>query len=282
MINLMFCGNDKIFDGLVISLLSITKHTKEALNVFILTVDLHDIDEKYTVITEQHRRILSQIVKAKNKKSKVKVIDISELFRSEMMEGKNLKTHYTPYIFLRLFADRIPELPDKILYLDVDIVCYKDILEIYKKDITKYDFAAAIDYFGKWFISYNYVNSGVLLMNLKRLRENGLLTKCRKMCLEKKMLLPDQSALNKCSKNKLYLPRKYNEQKERKKDTVIRHFSMTIKFIPYFKTVNIKPWDIDKIHNVYGVYDYEDILEEYKKIIELDKKQMITYNLSLK
>ena len=50
MINLLFCGNDKVYDGLLISLLSITKHTKDALNVNILTVDLQDIDEKYKKI----------------------------------------------------------------------------------------------------------------------------------------------------------------------------------------------------------------------------------------
>ena len=30
MINLMFCGNDKIYNGILISLISIIKHTKEA------------------------------------------------------------------------------------------------------------------------------------------------------------------------------------------------------------------------------------------------------------
>ena len=33
MINLMFCGNDRVFDGMLIALLSIAKNTEEALNV---------------------------------------------------------------------------------------------------------------------------------------------------------------------------------------------------------------------------------------------------------
>ena len=266
MINLLFCGNDKVYDGLLISLLSITKHTKDALNVNILTVDLQDIDEKYKPLNEEHKNVLEKIVKEANSDSKINLIDISNIFRDEMMEGKNMKTHYTPYIFLRLFVDKIPELPDKLLYMDVDIVCYKDIAELYNKNIEEYEIAAVSDYFGKWFIDYKYLNSGVLLMNLKKIRANDSLRKCREMCVNKKMLLPDQTALNKCCAFKMLLPRKYNEQKERKDDTVIRHFSMTMKFIPYFKTVNIKPWHVDQIHDVYGIHDFDDIIEKYEEL----------------
>ena len=115
------------------------------------------------------------------------------------------------------------------------------------------------------------MHSGVLLLNLKKLRETNALSKCRQMCLDKKMLLPDQTALNKCCKFKLLLPREYNEQKKRTEETVVRHFSMTMKFVPYFKTINIKPWHIDKVHDVYKIYDYEDIIEEYKNIIRSNK-----------
>ena len=45
------------------------------------------------------------------------------------MNNINRRTHYTPYIFLRLLSDKIETLPEKILYLDTDIVCYKDINE---------------------------------------------------------------------------------------------------------------------------------------------------------
>ena len=53
MINLMFCGNDKVIDGMIISLLSIVKHCKKPLNVFILTMDLHELNEKYMPINEK-------------------------------------------------------------------------------------------------------------------------------------------------------------------------------------------------------------------------------------
>ncbi len=287
MINLMFCGNDKVLDGMIISLLSITKHTKRMLNIFILTMDLQELNENYRAITKEQAKILENIVKKRNINSKVNLIDITKDFKEDMMYSKNIKTHYTPYILVRLYLDKVKNIPDKILYLDSDIVCYKNIDKLYNIDITNYDFAAVIDNIGKHFISKNYINSGVLLMNVKKMKSEEAFAKCRKMVLNKKMLLPDQTALNEICKDKLYLPNKFNEQKQRQKDTVIRHYSMTmklmftlnvrkrkiirkncsiLKFIPILKFLNIKPWNIEGIHQIYKIHDFDDILDEYQII----------------
>ena len=45
MINLMFCGNYKVIDGMIISLLSIVKYCKKPLNIFVLTMDLQEMNE---------------------------------------------------------------------------------------------------------------------------------------------------------------------------------------------------------------------------------------------
>ncbi len=269
MINLMFCLNGRFMDGIIISLLSITKHTSEQLNVFVLTMDLKDLDERFTPFTKEQTEVLDKIVKKKNPKSKVTLIDITKMFRKEMINSTNMKSHYTPYILIRLFSDKIKELPDKILYLDCDIVCYKDLKEIFDTNIEDYEIGVVRDAIGRYFINKNYINSGVALMNLKQIRKTKSFEQARQMSLNKKMMMPDQTAIYKCCKKKLYLPDKYNEQKQRKEDTVIRHFSMTIKWLPYFRLVNIKPWNIERMHNEYKIFDYEDILEEYKKIINL-------------
>ncbi len=271
MINLMFCLNGKFMDGIIISLLSITKHTDEQLNVYVLTVDLRDLDESYTPFTPKQAEIADKIVKAKNPKSQVILIDITDMFRKEMMKSANMKTHYTPYILIRLFSDKIKELPSKILYLDCDIVCYKDIKEIYETDISGYEVGVARDAIGRYFINRKYMNSGVVLMNLDEIRKNNSFEKAREMVLKRPMAMPDQTAIYKCCKKKIYFPDKYNEQKKRKEDTIIRHFSMTIKWLPFFRLVNIKPWHIDRVHNEYKIFDYEDIIEEYKKIKEENK-----------
>ena len=268
MINLMFCLNGRFMDGITISLLSIAKNTKEPLNVFILTMDLRDLNEKFTPFTKKQADIIEKIVKEKNPKSKVTLIDITKIFRKEMLESANMKTHYTPYILIRLFSDKIKELPDKILYLDCDIVCYKDIKKIFNTNMKGYEIGVVRDAIGRYFINKNYINSGVVLMNLPEIRKNKSFEKAREMTMKRRMMMPDQTAIYKCCKKKIYLPDAYNEQKQRKEDTVIRHFSMTIRWLPFFKLVNIKPWNIDEIHNVYKIFDFEDILDEYKKIIE--------------
>ena len=273
MINLMFCLNGKFMDGIIISLLSITKHTNEQLNVYVLTVDLHELDPAFTPFTQNQVEVLNKIVKAKNPSSNVTLIDITEMFKQEMMKTANMKTHYTPYILIRLFSDKIPELPDKILYLDCDIVCYKDIKEIFDTDMTNYEVGVATDAIGRHFINKKYINSGVVLMNLKKIRESGSFEKARNRVKNKMMAMPDQTAIYKCCKEKIYFPDKYNEQKKRKDDTIIRHFSMTIKWLPFFRLVNIKPWHIDRVHNEYKIFDYEDVLQEYLEINKQYKEE---------
>ena len=275
MINLMFCGNSKVFDGMIISLLSIVKYTNEPLNVFVLTMDLRNVDENYAPIEDKHIEILENIIKEKNDESKITLIDTTDLIKKEVLSSVNKKTHYTPYIFIRLFSDKIKELPDKILYLDCDIVCYKDIKEIFDIDIEEYDIGVVRDYIGRKVINKKYINSGVLLINLKKVREDGSFEKARNIAKKRVMAMPDQTAIYKACTKKLYLPDKYNEQKQRKEDTVIRHFSMTIKMLPYFRLVNIKPWNIDRMHNEYKIYDYEDIIEKYLEIKNNENKKEV-------
>lgn len=266
MINLMLCGNDRVFDGMIITLLSISKYTKEPLNVFIMTMDLTDVDEAFKPITEEHRSILENKLKEKNPDNKVTLVDETKIYKEEMLKNINRRTHYTPYIFLRLLSDKIDILPDKILYLDTDIVCYKDISELYNIDMSNYEIAAARDFIGRKWINRNYLNSGVVLMNLSNIRKTNSFEACRKMCMTRRMVLPDQTALNKCCKTKLILEDKFNEQYKRREDTVIRHFSMQLLYFPIIRPRNIKPWQIEKVHEILKINDYDDIYEEFLNV----------------
>lgn len=275
MINLMLCGNDKVFDGMLITLISITKHTSEALNVFIMTMDLTDVDKAFRPITEEHRLIIENKLKEENSESRVTLVDETQIYKEEMLKNINRRTHYTPYIFLRLLSDKIDILPEKILYLDTDIVCYKDISELYNIDMTNYEIAAARDFIGRKWINRNYLNSGVVLMNLENIKKVNSFEACRKMCMKRRMVLPDQTALNKCCKEKLILEDKFNEQYKRNEDTVIRHFSMQLLYFPVIRPRNIKPWQIDKVHDVLKINDYDDIYEEFIKV-KNESKLLIT------
>ena len=273
MINLMLCGNDKVFDGMLITLISISKHTKEPLNVYLMTMNLTELNPNFTKLEEKHRKAIEDKLRERNKNSKVTIVDETNLYKKEMPVNVNKKTHYTPYIFLRLLCDKIKELPEKILYLDCDIVCYKDIKELYDIDMTDYEVAMALDFIGKKWIDINYRNSGVVLMNLKNIRKSNCFEKARHLCMTKRMTLPDQTALNKACKKNLLLPEKYNEQNKKKEDTVLQHFSMKLKYFPFFHPLNIKPWQIDRVHEKYKIFDYDDVYKEYLKVKEKYEKE---------
>ncbi len=265
MINILFGGNDKVFNGILLCLLSMIKHTNKPLNVYILTADLQDLNKNFTPLTEHHVKTLNDVIKSKNPNSSVILFKLGKEFKSWVNGNKNRLSSYTPFAFLRLFADTL-NLPDKVLYLDTDIMLNGDITKLYNTDISNYELGVVLDRYGKFFIKPSYFNSGVLLMNMQKIKESNLLERVRKMCEQKKLPFPDQDALNKLCKSKLYLPRKYNEQGKLKKDTVVQHFTKKFTLFPYFHTVNIKPWHIDNVQNKLKIHAYDDIYETFKQI----------------
>ena len=264
--NILYCGDNNITNGLIISILSLIKHTDEELNIYVLTMKY----EKYKPLSKDVIKVLDKKLKEKNKNSKINLIDITNKV-IKCLPTANLSTRFTPYCMLRLYADKVDELPSKILYLDNDVVALKDFTDFYNLDITNYDIAGVFDYYGshiyrKKIIIKDYLNSGVLLMNLDRIRENNLFEKCRIRCRDKEMLLPDQEAINTYCSKKLIVNRIYNEQHKTTNKTVFRHYTTTFKFFPKVRTQTIKPWMEDELHNILKDYRIDDILEEYKKI----------------
>lgn len=263
--NLLYCGNEKVFDGLLISLLSVLKHTKSVVNVYVMTMDLTHLDQNHRPIQANQIAFFEKILLGYHPQNQIHSIDATMLFEEEMKDSANMKNFYTPYCMLRLFCDKVEQLPDKLLYLDTDTVALKDIKELYEIKLGDCEYAGAIDYLGKIFKNPRYINSGVLLLNLPRIRQTGLLAKTRACCNTKRMAFPDQDALNRYAKKKKRIPSCYNHQRCIHKNTVIRHFCKSLRLLPYPHTVNIKPWDIDGIHAKLHIHDIDDLLNEYKE-----------------
>lgn len=175
------------------------------------------------------------------------------------------KPHIRHIRFSDFFADRIPEIPDKILYLDTDTVINADLSELFGTDLSGCELAAALDYYGRFFMGYHYFNAGVLLLNMKMIRDTGLFQRAAALCAGKKLFLPDQTALNRLVKKKKLLPQKFNEQKRYTGDTVIQHFAKTIIWFPYFHTRNIKPWQTELVREKL-THRYDDIQSKYLKL----------------
>ena len=270
MINLLLCGNKKVFDGALTELISITNKTKEPITCYVFTMDVSRIKKDYTCIEDNQIKFLNEVVKSKNKENKVLKVDVTDLYEKEFGNCKNETAYCTPYTLLRLLADLISNIPDKILYLDIDMMAGDDISKLYNIDVSEYEYAAVREKYGRWLIRPDYINAGMLLLNMKKIKETGLLEKARNLIKTKKMLFADQDAIFRSTTKKLLLPGKFNEQSRfNKKQTVICHFCKRLMFRPYPHTENFKQWNVEEVHKVLRCHAFDEDLEEY---IELKKQ----------
>ena len=265
MINVLFSGNSKVLDGVLTCMLSIFKRsdTKEPFRFYIYTMDITRIKPEYTAIRQEEMEYLENIAKEYNPQNQVIRVDVSEIYEKEFAHCPNEMAYCSPYTLLRLFADLVPDMPDKVLYLDVDLLFNRDIRLLYDIDVEGYEYAAARDHYGKYLLHPNYINAGVLLFNLKEMKQTGLLQKARELIKTKKLVFADQSAIYRSTTCKKMLPQRFNDQKFLHKHTVVRHFSKRLFYLPYPHTDNIKQWMVGKVHKVFGYYEFDDILFEY-------------------
>jgi lipopolysaccharide biosynthesis glycosyltransferase len=277
MINILFSGNDKVLDGVLTCMLSIFKRTttKEPFCFYVMTMDATRVKEQYKPIDDNMIAFLNKVAKEYNEENVVIKLDVTDLYEREFKECPNELAYCSPYTLLRLLADLVNGLPDKLLYLDVDILFNRDIILLYNIDVTGYEYAVARDHYGKYLINPNYINAGVLLLNMAEIRKTGLLEKSRQLIKTKKLVFADESALYRSTTKKKMLPQRFNDQKFLHRHTVIRHFSKRLFYLPYPHTANIKQWRVSDIHRIFGYYQFDDILYEYiflKKKYESESK----------
>lgn len=265
----MFAGNKAIFKGIVLSTLSIIKHCKQPITIYLTTLDYSELNPKFVCITEEQRVFLNDLIKQVNQDSEVKLLDVTEQFK-KLLTGKNHNNDYSPYTLIRLLIDKL-DMPDKILYLDSDTMACGDVSLLYNIDMEKYEFAAALDYMGKFWIAKDYFNAGVTLFNRKLAIQNNLFEKCRHLVNTKWFKMPDQSALYRCKSSMLFLDSKFNEQRMPKDDTIIKHFNKGIKWFPFFHIYNVKQWQFDKVHKKLKIFCFDDIFDQYTKLLQQHK-----------
>ena len=267
MINILFCGNDKVFDGILTCTLSIFKRTKttEPFNVYVFTMDVSHIKPEYKCITDEQIRFLENIAKRQNPENKITKVDVTDVYTKEFANSPNEQCYCSPYTLLRLLADLIPGIPEKFLYLDADLLFNDDITKLYNLDVSQYEYAAAPDHYGKLILFWQrkFINAGVILFNVKKCRETGLFEKSRKEIKAHKLTFADESAIIRSTTKQLKISQRFNDQKFLYKKTVIRHFSKRLFWLPYPHTDNIKQWMVSKVHTVFKYTQFDDVLYEY-------------------
>lgn len=134
-------------------------------------------------------------------------------------------SRYPQEIYYRIFAAHLlPKSVNRILYLDPDIVVNGAIRKLYNMSMEEYYFAAA-SHTGGFMHKVNeirldmdeespYINSGVMLINLKRLREEQNLDEVFEFIKKRRSLLvlPDQDIISGLYGTKIYTldPFRYN------------------------------------------------------------------------
>ncbi len=278
MVNVLFCGNKGVFDGVLTAALSIMKRTQseEPICFNLFTMDVSHLKDSYVPISDRQVAFLQKIAKTYNKDNLVKLYDVTDLYMEHFSGCPNEGAYCSPYTLIRLLADLVPGMPDKLLYLDADILFQRDIHLLYDTNVDNYEYAAARDHYGKYLVNPNFVNAGVLLFNMRLSRQTGLFAKSRELLKRKKLTFADESALIRSTTRKLMLKQRFNDQKFLHKHTVVRHFSKRLFYLPYPHTENIKQWQVDKIRKVFGYHQFDDILDEYlrlKKEFEMEDER---------
>lgn len=153
----------------------------------------------------------------------IRVVNINN-YRKALSKIKQ-KSHVTPVSLLKFELPIIFDDINTILYLDSDIIVRKNILPIFDYDITNHYLAASPELWkylndqfakgGTTISDYFYFNSGVLLLNLKKMREDDipsmLWKKKTELMQEGKSRTMDQDALNCiCADRSICLPIEWN------------------------------------------------------------------------
>ncbi|MDO4497399.1 MAG: glycosyltransferase family 8 protein [Bacteroidales bacterium] len=110
--------------------------------------------------------------------------------------------------FSRIFlADLLPTSVEKVLYLDCDILCQGPLLGLWNTDLASQGatIGGAIDFssYSGWLreslplgLEHFYINTGILLIDLKQWRQEGMTEKCVACAREHQFPLLDQDVLN--------------------------------------------------------------------------------------
>ena len=276
MLNVLFCGNAGVFDGMLTCALSMMMRTdsQEPFHFFVFTMDLTSVKENYIPLKPIQEKIFRETIKRYNDGNELTVIDVSGFYKEHFSGCPNETAYCSPYTLIRLFADMVPEIPDKLLYLDADIMFNRDVHLLYDMDVSEVEYAACPDHYGKYLIHPHYINAGVLLFNMKKARETALFDKARAWIKKKKLVFADQSALIRSTTKKKVLKQRFNDQKFLHKHTVVRHFSKRLFYLPYPPTENIKQWHIDKVHKTFRYHQFDDIYDEYRRILSDYKEDL--------
>lgn len=212
--NVILACDDKFAPFCAVVIKSTLKYN-DNVNFYILTESL----------TIENQEKIQNLVFGTNSTISVKVVDKKIVKHFPLPEDSGL-SHISVATYFRLFSTELLPALDKAIYLDCDILVRGSLKELWDTDINDYYLAAvyhqnSLSINNGAFkrlnipIEQGYFNAGVLLMNLKKWREDDIYHKCLDFIRNhyKDIHNHDQDVLNVvCGKKTLMLSCKWNMQ----------------------------------------------------------------------
>ena len=218
-------------------------------------------------------------------------VDVSGMLDEQLLF---VDGHVTKETYYRILIPEILPQWDKVIYLDVDLICNRDIADLLDADLNNKLLAGVItvgnenrkEYTQNFLgIPYEtYINAGVLVMNNKEIIRRyggGFVDACCGFLREKKKLKwHDQDLLNAlCFPDIFYLDERWNTtplrimRRESKQIAEITKTDVEDAYIFHYATN--KPWERSLMGmnlpfwlNAYGSAFFDEIISDYMKIAD--------------
>ena len=200
-------------------LITINKKYVKQVNILLNSIQYSNTEESFDVYV-LHRDLEEKDLEIMNnnldlKRFEIHLIHIPE---KEIHKFPVYEKRYPVEVYFRIFASNyLPQDLDRILYLDADTIVINPLKELYETDFEENYYIAAT-HVKKVLHKLNeirlnikedepYINTGVLLINLKALRTIHIEKEVKEFIEknEKKLLLPDQDILVSILGNKIKL-----------------------------------------------------------------------------
>ena len=226
-IHIAFACNDNYLFGAEVLLSSVMHHTRRTVFFHLFTFSLSDAGVRHIErVASLYANARLQIVKG-----------------MDLEPAANLSISYlSKETYCRLMAPALLPNVEKLLYLDIDLLIRGDVSELYDTDLSGYLVAGVEEeqmrVNGHPTIigmkrAKNYFNAGVLLMNLKVLRDSGCGEELLRRVPGNTFRFADQDILNlTCEGRVLALPKRFNFNlyyyrvyKRERANAVIIHFT---------------------------------------------------------
>ena len=170
MINVLLTSSNLYYPFLKITLTSLVINNKEEeFDIYILSDGISDENKKNILEMENSNVSINFI----------EISDITEQIELTPVQRKYLLNSPLP-ITSRLFVTKLlPSNVDKVISLDSDVLIVNSVRPLWQTDISDYYYAGVKDLMPKAFTESigltekdNYLNTGVILVNLRKLRED--------------------------------------------------------------------------------------------------------------